>query len=520
MKSLPDRPPTLWHTAVLQPACPRFPDLVAVLMDEVDRHRSSTRGLSDVVLCVEAHAASWILEGLYQAYFSVPRAAFALPLSERFYSGSRPDPVPYPLAAVQRIVEAAQSLGWMRVHLGVHHPEGGTVTTIEAAGDLAKLLSCEYFEWIEFESPPEDRLILLADQSPERVRRGVRSEDGAAVDEWHTNLRRINEFLLSRCVYLDAPNEVILNAGVARAEKSSQPGEHDAGPLNFSQVALRRIFARGRLDRGGRFYGGWWQNVPSEYRKYVGIDGDLTCEADYSGMALNCLYALENKDAGYEDPYDIGLSYTTADDPRRKIVKKYVNATLNDEKGTYRLPHDEQRLLGLTQKELRERVAKRHAPVAHHFHSGVGLELQFYDSQIAERVMLRFVGQGEVCLPIHDSFIVRHRQIDQLVQVMDEEFQSQFGRGIKVNPDTVFVGERMSIPDPSHLPRGLSPSEQADALHQIHWGRVSIASRYHSSWVIKTQSIEEINADFERAVQVWRQIRPSIVEQTSRIQFP
>jgi hypothetical protein len=520
MMLLPDRPPTLWYTAVLQPASPRFPDLVAVLVDEVDRFRTSTRGLSDAVLLGEAQAASWILEGLYQGYLSIPRAAFALPLSDRFYSGSRPNPVPFPLGAVRRIVEAAQSLGWMKVHLGVHEPEGGAVTTAEAAGDLAKLLSCEYLEWIEFAPPPDERLILLADQSPERVRRSVQPEDGALVAQWQTNLRRINEFLLSRCVYLDASNEVILNAGVARVQKSSRPGEHHVGPLSFSQVALRRIFARGRLDLGGRFYGGWWQHVPSEYRRYVGIDGDLTCEADYSGMALNCLYALESKDVGLEDPYDIGLSYIAGDDPRRKIVKKYVNAILNDEKGTYKLPHDEQRILGLTQKELRERVATRHATVAHHFHSGVGLKLQFYDSQIAERVMLRFVGQEKVCLPIHDSFIVRHDQIDQLVQVMGEEFRSQFGRGIKVNPDEVIFDERITIPDPQHIPIGLTPAEQADAFHHIHWGRVSIASRYYTSWVMQTKTREEIDAEYERAVKCWLEIRPFIAEKTRNVRFP
>lgn len=312
------------------------------------------------------------------------------------------------------------------------------------------------------------------------------------VPQWLNNLRRINDLLLSRCIYLDAPNSVILEAGVARLKKSTEDGAYNAGSLNFSQVALRRIFARGRLDCGGRFYGGWWQHLPSHFRKYIAIDGYLTCEADYSGMALNCLYALEGKDIGVSDPYDIGLSYTSKHDPRRTIVKTYVNAMLNDKKGKYRLPHVEQRMLGITAKELRQRVAVRHAAVAHHFHTDIGLKLQYHDSVIAERVLLRFADDGEVCLPIHDSFIVRFDRIERLIQIMEEEFQAEFRRSIKVKPDELFLGERMLIP--SHIPAGLSKNQLADLI-DTHFRSCSIAVYYWASWAVATKPFGKIELD-------------------------
>ena len=34
-----------------------------------------------------------------------------------------------------------------------------------------------------------------------------------------------------------------------------------------------RVFNNGSWRQGGRFYGGFWQGIPSAYRKYIRIDG-------------------------------------------------------------------------------------------------------------------------------------------------------------------------------------------------------------------------------------------------------
>lgn len=522
MRSTVQQTPTLWYHSVLQPLQSRHPDQLITLIETVDRLRKSTHGLNDAVLEEEKAAAAWFLEGLYQAYFSHPRTSLGLPKSRRFYVVSHPIAVPFSFGAMERVIKAAAALGWIKVQLGVHDPDGqnGTITTFEASGELAAQFACEYYEWTRFQSANDEALILVAEESQRKHRRRVVAHEAPQVMQWQVNLRKINDLFLSRCIYLDAPNDVILDAATDLMRKADGKGTKQPLPLNFSHVRLRRIFARGRLDHGGRFYGGWWQFIPSKYRKYVAIDGSLTAEADYSAMALTSLYALDGKDIGEGDLYDIGLSFDSAEDPRRKIVKRYVNAVLNDEKGTYRLPHEEQRMLGISAKELRERVKIRHSPVSRHFHSGIGLHLQFLESEIAEQVMLRFASQGEVCLPVHDSFIVRDSLIDTLVGIMQEEFERKFGRKVKVKPDEVFMGERMAIPDPSHIPVGLRPDEQAEALRAIHWGRMSIATRYYTSWVMNRKTEEEINVEYEKMLEMWRQIRPRIAEATRDIRFP
>ncbi len=514
--------PVLWYASVLNSPYPRHPERLTELKAMVDRQRTSRKGVDRRVLDGERFAAIWLLEGLYQAYFSQPRAMLALPMSERFYNASYRTPVPHPFGAVKKILAAAESLGWLKVDVGSHDPEGkrGRVTTVEASGELATQFEQDSYEWRLLDAPLPDRLILLAEDSEQKVRREIRNDEAPQVSQWRSNIQRINELLLSHCICLDGSNDVILDVGVSRSAHVSQGRVFGPTPLNFSQVTLRRIFARGRLDRGGRFYGGWWQSVPSRYRKYIAIDGELATEADFSAMALRCLYAIEGKDVGNEDLYDVGLSYASSSDPRRKIVKRYVNAVLNDEKGTYRLPHEEQRILGINAKELRTRITTRHEPIAHHFHTGIGLRLQFLESEIAEQVMLRLADENEVCLPIHDSFLVRHGIIERLVNLMAEEFERKLGRKGRVIPDEVFLGERMAIPAPEHIPKGFSVDEQANALASIHWRKHSIATGYYTSWVAQNKTLETIDAEFQRNIAIWQELRPQIAELTSGIHFP
>lgn len=512
---------SLWHTAVLEPIHPRYPEAATQILAEIDAQRTSTKGLTKQLLEAESRSVAWILEGLYQGEFSHPRAAFILPLSSRFYSNSRKDPVPFPLSVIKRVLRALESLEWVKVHLGFHEPEGsGQITAIEASGGLSQLFDYGYLEWAPLVAPPASSLLEIADASSQKVRHLLSDEAGDKVALWRNNLDFINKNLLAHCIFLNAPNDVILEAGAVSSEHLGKQDQRVQPSLNFSRVTLRRIFARQRVDQGGRFYGGWWQNIGSKYRKHISIDHDMACEADYSGMALNCLYALEGKSLGQEDPYDIGLGISSYEDPRRKIVKKYINAVLNDESGKYRLPPEELKILGVKHTELRDLATRRHAEVAHHFHTGVGLHLQFVESEIAEKVLLHFTSQDEVCLPVHDSFIVREQLIDELVLVMNEEFQRRFGQKIQVRPDEVFTGERIEIPDPSNIPRGLAPTEQADVLHTIHWGRVSIANRYFTSWVMKTTSLEVIEANYRQAVQAWQHLRPFIREKTKDVVFP
>ena len=75
-------------------------------------------------------------------------------------------------------------------------------------------------------------------------------------------------------------------------------------PIDFSRRTLVRIFSNGSFKEGGRFYRGWWQNVPSGYRKNITIDSKKTCEYDFSQLNPHMIYFAHNYEMGTEDAYD------------------------------------------------------------------------------------------------------------------------------------------------------------------------------------------------------------------------
>ena len=61
--------------------------------------------------------------------------------------------------------------------------------------------------------------------------------------------------------------------------------------------------------------------------------------------------------------------------------------------------------------------------VRQHFFSGTGGALQFQDSKIAEYVLGHMKARGQLVLPVHDSFVVQDKYIDDLYATMIESYR-------------------------------------------------------------------------------------------------
>ena len=151
-------------------------------------------------------------------------------------------------------------------------------------------------------------------------------------------------------------------------------------------------------------------------------------------MSLRILYARENiQIADNRDLYDIGLrgskSYLAES---RELVKEYINAALNDFKGNYRLNNKQLTTLKLSHNQLKDRVYQFHKPISKYFSTGVGLKTMFIDSQIAMEIMLHYLEDGIVVLPVHDSFIIRCGFESDLGRTMINKFKEVVGFGTKV----------------------------------------------------------------------------------------
>jgi len=247
-------------------------------------------------------------------------------------------------------------------------------------------------------------------------------EDTPATERHRANLKKINSCFLKHWCDLEVQDTEVANLEARIANHATKQ------PIDFSQRTLVRIFSNGSFKQGGRFYRGWWQNVPSEYRKYITIDEKRTAEFDFSQLNPHLLYHSNYKVLGSDDAYDRVL-----DGEHRKIVKQAFNAMVQASTPLKSCPEEiDMSGLEMSWAELRDRIIKAHKPIADHFFKGVGNHLQFMDSNIAERIMLHFAGMDAPALPIHDSFILHHAygESGEVEEAMRRAFYEEVGNHI------------------------------------------------------------------------------------------
>ena len=148
-------------------------------------------------------------------------------------------------------------------------------------------------------------------------RQYVDYNDTPKTDEYRQNLKRINQCLLRHWV------DIRIKDTEFDALEARSGADDEKLPIASTARTLVRIFSNGSFKEGGRFYRGWWQNVPSEYRKHITIDMKHTVEYDFSQLNPHMLYYAYNKELGSEDAYDRVL-----DGEHRGLVKSACNAMI------------------------------------------------------------------------------------------------------------------------------------------------------------------------------------------------
>jgi hypothetical protein len=233
-----------------------------------------------------------------------------------------------------------------------------------------------------------------------------------------------NEVLRSISIQLHDPAWNIDRYGLLRGVTG--------GVVNPQRVQLYRVFNNGMWSYGGRFYGGWWQQLPSETRLTLTIDGDAVDEEDYSGCHLNLMCAMAGIAPPDGDPYRveaIEMAFAGNLATARQIAKISFQILLNANsypsaqaaiasKIMEVNPTGSPPAASLVIKALKARFPAFQAL----WHSGLGLRLQRIDSDIAAHVMKRLRSKGIPTLPIHDSFVVQQRSRGELVDAMAAGF--------------------------------------------------------------------------------------------------
>lgn len=387
-----------------EPAVDHFLSLLEASESRRRARRSADRGR------LRATLGSMLL-GLYAAWKADPERWLAYSRNNNDYGPAQPYVPPHATSvAVTTSADFLATGGFIEHRRGSYYrPAGATkgwgyrsrvralprlVEALESLSGLSPehLGIADWTPLVRLKAPPD---------YPGGPKRLVPFKDTDQIARMREQIRELNTFLSGFQIDLEP------GSGSAWDGQPDHGSELDEiASLNRSAICLYRVFNNERFDHGGRFYGGWWQQVPKRERRRLLIDGEETVELDYKSLHPRLCYHLEGAPLAPDaDPYRLpGLDVPGI----RDLVKIGFNQLLNVAPGVNPAPPPAAQRLpaGITWEHLLERIAEAHAALRHWFRSGRGVELQRIDSDMAAMILDHLRYRGICCLPVHDSFIV------------------------------------------------------------------------------------------------------------------
>ena len=443
-----------------------------------------------------------LFSAFYFAHYQLPKGdgSVKVPLGNDGYTSSLqkyPNRVLGSAGYVQGSVQFLEDNKLVEVDKG---SEAKGYSTIRPINTLSLFIDSLGLRWMPRDPLPAEQTIIVRDREQiastnKKIRYrkfAIQVPETEDIKTQQQMIYEVNCCLQQHCFSLNISDqqlmqlaEEISEKALAKAKDNKQwdTEEDHVGFLDFSRTQIKRIYSRGSTELGGRFYHGWWQHVPSHVRQHIEIDGLKTVEIDFSGMSLRLLYAKEKLSLPLDtDVYDLGFSdWQGSNDPRRKIIKKFVNAAFNDEHEVYRVPPKDLKILGLkSQEDLRMMFYKKHEAVniGEQIKSGWGLKSQYLDSKIALKVMHTFALEDIPVLPVHDSFVIRLGFQHDLQEMMLQAFEEEVSGLTKT--DTTFSKPSEGFGDDDFVleSRIIDASEVYDAVMQP----MSLMDNYLGYW--------------------------------------
>jgi len=357
---------------------------------------------------------------LYVAYLSDPLIYLGYPRGKDYYSkDSRLGQLFLRYRPMIRVVDGLLSLEYLESRKGFQNQATGSsyFSRMRATPKLIDLIENNSVapSMISLE---DDQLIILRDADKVDIDYDGTDETSAM----EATLRSYNAFLSKYELALSLSTENVRDLLQSRRSP----------PIDYTRIRLYRIFNED-FTSGGRFYRGWWQNIPRELRKHITISGEPCSELDYSGQHLLLLYDFEGDEYSWlrglnNDPYSLEDYGEDVRDLLKRSVLILVNSSNETqairairEKINYEYPYLDSTDVYI--RSLIEALTDKHPEIEDHLFSGRGGELQYQDSQITEYVLKDMQARGQPVLPVHDSFIVQDKYLAHLYSSMKEAYR-------------------------------------------------------------------------------------------------
>jgi hypothetical protein len=405
------KPINLWLTS----DSTEYQDLVVKLRDTIEAELKVNHGLIRFNKPDHEKALTHILADLYTTYKADPKRYLAFSRDKGWFSSTkvrtRYQPKRFALMPFVNVVIALEALEYIQATKGFQDSRTGTsrLSRMIATGKLIKLCDSHGLNVGSFYQLPNKESIILKSPKDDQGNKPLLDyKDTAATELMRENLKLINENIGKYWVDLKITDQQFSDLH----DKLVKHDDEDKSPINFCNTSIKRVFNNGVFTQGGRFYGGWWLSIPSEYRSRIRINGKKTLELDYSAMHFYMMYAEKGLTIPDSDPY-------TLDNIDRKKAKLALNTALNASSKSKALSAIRtNQWPDMTKEEVAtilDKLLDKHKVISEYFYTGKGLELQFKDSQVAELVMLNMWNKhGVIVLPVHDSFIVSAASYDNL----------------------------------------------------------------------------------------------------------
>lgn len=300
--------------------------------------------------------------------------------------------------------------------LTVGSHESGKRSTIEPQPFIAELIQAHQLRKNDFNTKERQPIILRARKTPEQKKKkkaGKELElpDTPEVKKLQEQINKINAFI--------------------RQQNISYVG--DRPEIDEERLTIYRVFNNGRLDEGGRLYGGFWQQLSGvEREEDILINGEHVVGPDYGQMAVSILYALKGIQMPLEDAYKL-----KGWEDYRNGVKTYINKLLHDDTGTPKARKSD--FIGCKYKNvetiteaLRKDVFEQHKAIAHHFDGRSSGRLFYEESNLLVHVLLELQNKTICALPIHDSLYVAQENSEETIKTMKTTFKDLLGGDVVV----------------------------------------------------------------------------------------
>ena len=411
------------NLSLVKPDCPLIDELLKQLKDYLQLKRFHRSKYQTVVSVLLAN----IVDKLVKQEYSY----LAISFNANQYKTNRYNPNAVGYDVLQSTVRFLLSEGWLKKHKGFYDrrtkDNESRNSRIQPTAKLLGVIHSYRMQNVQTTVHPDKETILLKDEHGDLMD----YPDSPLINQMRVNLKLINDQIArSWC-------DLYITDSDFEDLQTYLKVHDDKQPVDFSEQSLVRIFNNRSFDYGGRFYRGWWQHLPNnetkgiglKLRNYIRIDDSYTREYDYKALHPNLLYLRAGLSMPIDDPYTID-GY---EQYRKALFKPIFNAILNAK----------HRQSFINKSGLRREVfqagfegsledivlllEKKHEAIKQYFFSGIGLELQREDSDLLEAVMLNCIKDDITVLPIHDSIISRLAHSVYIEEEMRNCFQDRYG---------------------------------------------------------------------------------------------